>query len=91
MEKRLTDWLASEESVEKLLFNNMEGPAFAKFPALPVLLDRLSKNFGLTARMSGSGSACFALLKDDSPVEAIIALIRSSWGESAFVLQTHLA
>jgi 4-diphosphocytidyl-2-C-methyl-D-erythritol kinase len=68
----------------------MEGPAFRKYPALPALLDRVSKMFGIAVRMSGSGSACFALLREDSPVEPIRAVIRETWGESAFVLQTRL-
>jgi 4-diphosphocytidyl-2-C-methyl-D-erythritol kinase len=83
-------WLASDKPVENLLMNNMEGPAFAKFPALPLLLDRLKREFGLAARMSGSGSACFAFLGEDSPVDAIIHTIRESWGESAFAVKTRL-
>lgn len=89
-EVRLHQWLESERPAEDLLFNNMEGPAFRKYPALPALLDRLSKMFGIAVRMSGSGSACFALLREDSPVEPIRAVIRETWGESAFVLQTRL-
>lgn len=89
-ENRLAAWLAGDVGAEELAFNSMEAPAFAKFPALPALLERLSRNFGLKARMSGSGSACFAFLKDDSPVADITAAIRSSWGESAFVLPTRL-
>lgn len=89
-EVRLRQWLESERPAEDLLFNNMEGPAFRKYPALPALLDRLSKMFGIAVRMSGSGSACFALLREDSPVEPIRAVIRETWGESAFVLQTRL-
>jgi 4-diphosphocytidyl-2-C-methyl-D-erythritol kinase len=90
VEHRLGAWLASDRPIEELLMNNMEEPAFAKFPALPLLLDRLSKEFGLAARMSGSGSACFAFLKEDSPIDAIIHTIRESWGESAFTVKTRL-
>jgi 4-diphosphocytidyl-2-C-methyl-D-erythritol kinase len=89
-ERRLAAWLEGRGPAEELLFNNMEAPAFAKFPALPALLDRLSKAFGLVGRMSGSGSGCFAFLPDASPVDAITRTIRDAWGESAFVLQTRL-
>jgi 4-diphosphocytidyl-2-C-methyl-D-erythritol kinase len=89
-ENKLAAWLENGSQAEDLLFNNMEAPAFAKFPALPVLLERLSEKFGIAARMSGSGSACFAFLREDSPVEAISATIRSLWGESALVVQTRL-
>jgi 4-diphosphocytidyl-2-C-methyl-D-erythritol kinase len=90
-EARLAGWLGrSEAPAEELLFNNMEPPAFRKFVALPVLLGLLAERFGLQARMSGSGSACFALLKDDTPVESISAAIREAWGGDCFVHQTRL-
>ena len=89
-ENRLATWLEGESPADSLLFNSMEAPAFAKYPALPVLLDRLRREFGLAVGMSGSGSACFALLKDNSPVEPVTTLIRRSWGESALVLQSRL-
>ena len=90
IEAKLAAWMDGESPVEEVLFNNMEEPAFRKFPALPVLLEHLRQDFGVVARMSGSGSACFALLADDAPVEAITARIRKSWGDSALVVQTHL-
>jgi 4-diphosphocytidyl-2-C-methyl-D-erythritol kinase len=90
-EARLAAWVGDgRATVEELLFNNMEPVAFAKFPALPVLLERLRAEFGLAARMSGSGSACFALLKEDAPVDAITARIRDAWGKSAFVAEARL-
>ncbi len=90
-EARLVAWLADGDAVaEKLLFNNMESVAFAKFIALPALLERLHERFGVTARMSGSGSACFALLNADSPVAEITAAIREAWGASALVVGAQL-
>jgi 4-diphosphocytidyl-2C-methyl-D-erythritol kinase len=41
--------------------------------------------------MSGSGSACFALLSDNAPVPAITAAVRAAWGASAFVVEARLA
>lgn len=90
-EARLANWLAERSArAEALLFNYMEPVAFVKFPALPVLLDQLRGRFGLAPRMSGSGSACFALLDDAAPVQEITATIRSAWGESAVVVETRL-
>ncbi|MDB6093866.1 MAG: 4-diphosphocytidyl-2C-methyl-D-erythritol kinase [Verrucomicrobia bacterium] len=71
-------------------FNSLERPAFAKFTALPVLLARLQRRFGLAPRMSGSGSACFALLPENAPVDEIVALVRDAWGASSFVILTKL-
>jgi 4-diphosphocytidyl-2-C-methyl-D-erythritol kinase len=90
-EGRLAAWLNDGSApAEKLLFNNMEPPAFTKFLALPVLCGELEKRFGLKARMSGSGSACFALLADDMDVAPIVAAIHEAWGRSAFVVDTRL-
>lgn len=93
-EARLAAWINSgpaRQPAEALLFNNMERVAFAKFVALPTLLAELRAQFGLRARMSGSGSACFALLDDDTPVTAITETIRAAWGASAFVTETRIA
>lgn len=91
-EARLAAWLADGQlSAEALLFNNMERVAFAKWLALPTLLEALRRDFGVVARMSGSGSACFALLPDDTPLAPLQAAVRAAWGEAAFVIETRLA
>ena len=90
-EARLARWLESPGTpAETLLFNNMEGPAFAKYIALPTLLDELRAGFGLAPRMSGSGSACFALLPETADAQAIRARIREHWGEAALTVETRL-
>jgi 4-diphosphocytidyl-2-C-methyl-D-erythritol kinase len=91
-EERLAAWLdRADAPLETLLFNNMEPAAFRKFPALPALLEQLQATFGLQSRMSGSGSACFAVLPDTADVAPIAAAIRAAWGASAFVIDTRLA
>lgn len=93
-ESRLRDWLGSPFApAEQLLFNNLESVAFAKHLALPTLLQELRERFALEPRMSGSGSACFALLPEYAPVSpsAIADAIRAAWGPSAWVVETHLA
>ncbi|MDI1319171.1 MAG: 4-(cytidine 5'-diphospho)-2-C-methyl-D-erythritol kinase, partial [bacterium] len=75
----------------ELLFNHMEGVAFDKFIALPVLLAKLRGEFGLAARMSGSGSACFALLRDDFVTAPVVARLRECWGPAAFVQEARFA
>ena len=90
-EARLDAWLADASApAEKLLFNNMEPPTFAKFVALPVLLRELQERFGLQTRMSGSGSACFAFIGEKDDVSEILMTIRNAWGESAFVREVRL-
>lgn len=91
-EARLAAWLRDPAAAaEAVLFNNMEPPAFAKFVALPALLEQLEREFGLSGRMSGSGSACFAILGEDTPIDPLVATIRAAWGDSAFVIHARLA
>jgi 4-diphosphocytidyl-2-C-methyl-D-erythritol kinase len=92
-EARLASWRDDVSApAERLLANSLEAPAFGKFPALPALLDRLRSRFGLEPRMSGSGSACFALLPaaGGPAVADLAALIRESWGPSARVVETTI-
>ncbi len=85
-EARVAGWLASPHTpVENLCFNSMEPPVFEKYPAIPVLAERLQAAFGLRTHMSGSGSACYALIGEDAPVSAIEQAIRRAWGPTAFV------
>ncbi len=90
-EGRLMAWVRGRAPVGELLFNNLEGVAFEKFVALPVLLDKLQREFDVPARMSGSGSTCFALPGDDLVTAPLTALVRRCWGPRAFVEETRLA
>lgn len=91
-ETRLAAWMNTPGAkAEELLSNNMADVVGAKFIALPTLLALLRARFGVAAQMSGSGSACFALLADDAPVAAMTAAIYEAWGETAFVMETRIA
>ena len=89
-EAKLAAWLAGDAPAEELLFNNMEGAAFEKFIALPVLLEKLRGEFGVAGRMSGSGSACFALLSEARNAAPIAARVRECYGEPAFVREARI-
>ena len=90
-ERKLAAWLGGTAPVEELLGNNMEAAAFDKFVALPVMLGKLSAGSGVAARMSGSGSACFALPRHDCVTPPLEACIRECWGPAAFVQNARLA
>ncbi|MFZ5494401.1 MAG: 4-(cytidine 5'-diphospho)-2-C-methyl-D-erythritol kinase [Verrucomicrobiota bacterium] len=89
-ESRLAAWVDGDAPAEELLFNNMEPAAFEKYVALPLLLGKLRREFGVAAAMSGSGSACYALLGDSSVTEPLAGLIRGCWGAGAFMQETKL-
>jgi 4-diphosphocytidyl-2-C-methyl-D-erythritol kinase len=89
-EKKLADWLNSPAWETLPLENNLELPVFEKFAALPVLLRELRERFTVRCQMSGSGSACFALLNSDSPRGEIKEAIRAAWGPEAVIRATRL-
>jgi 4-diphosphocytidyl-2-C-methyl-D-erythritol kinase len=91
-EKRLTAWTAKPGApAAELLFNSMEPPVFAKFAALPALIGQIRERFGIASRMSGSGSACFALLNEKTEAAPVVAAIRAAWGPSALIVETRIA
>ncbi len=90
-EARLAAWIGdSRAKAEGLPFNSLEAPAFRKFPTLPLLLEQLRSDFGVSAGMSGSGSACFALLPEGADAGAVAARVRREWGTSAFVREARI-
>ncbi len=91
-EQKLAAWLADPAApAESLLGNTLERPVFAKWLALPTLLAWLRERHGLAARMSGSGSACFAFLPAGMDAASPVATIREAWGAGVFVQTTELA
>ncbi len=92
-ERRLAAWLGDASAAEGILFNSFERPTFGRFMALPVLSDRLRIRFGLDLHLSGSGSACFALLPPAGgpPPDEVAALVRDAWGPSALLKEARMA
>jgi 4-diphosphocytidyl-2-C-methyl-D-erythritol kinase len=91
-EKKLASWTEKPGApAADLLFNSMEPPVFSKFAALPALVGQIRERFGIAARMSGSGSACFALLNERTEAVPVVAAIRAAWGPSAFIVETRIA
>ena len=62
----------------------------AIFDAHLMVLEDLRGECGFAAGMSGSGSACFALLPDGADAAPAIALVRRAWGGSAFARETRI-
>lgn len=96
-ESRWEKWRQSDAPAEDLLFNNLEPAAFAKYPALPLLLARLRREGGVSAAMSGSGSACFALRPaaggtgaDEASVQRLRQQIHECWGPVAWVQDARI-
>ncbi|WP_404422022.1 4-(cytidine 5'-diphospho)-2-C-methyl-D-erythritol kinase [Nibricoccus sp. IMCC34717] len=90
-EARLASWTASAAPLPALLFNNMETAAFEKHVALPVLLGQLRDRFNVACGMSGSGSACFALLDEQTDTAALCDAIRDAWGAGALAIEAKIS
>ncbi|HEY1793863.1 MAG TPA: 4-(cytidine 5'-diphospho)-2-C-methyl-D-erythritol kinase [Opitutaceae bacterium] len=84
-EEMLSGWMAGGSGLGDLLYNSMERAVFPKYPALPVLLRELRGRFGLAAVMSGSGSACLAVLPEGLDAAPVAEAVRRAWGPSAFI------
>jgi len=85
-ESRLAAWWGDTESdLDQFAFNSMEAAVWAKNLALPALAKRLRDTCGVALHMSGSGSACFVILKVGSDFSAIESVVRDCWGETALV------
>jgi 4-diphosphocytidyl-2-C-methyl-D-erythritol kinase len=87
-EARVKAWIDNPEApLEDILYNNMQRPAFLKFPSLAVVAESLYNDYGLKVLMSGSGSACFALLppKEGPSETELCHTIKGLLGDSAFV------
>jgi 4-diphosphocytidyl-2-C-methyl-D-erythritol kinase len=73
-----------------LLHNVFEDVVGRKYVAIPCLLEILREK-GYRAMMSGSGSACFALVDESAQDKAIKEICFDCWGESTFWVETSLA
>lgn len=73
------------------LGNGLQAPVFAHRPELPAGLSALRSATGLHASMTGSGSACFALVEAAPDLAAVRAALAPSWGRDPWVEVTALA
>lgn len=72
------------------LYNDFENITFKKYLALPALLDTLKEKFQLPCLLSGSGSACFALISGENNTSEIVETIKQSWGDDTFMIETQI-
>ncbi len=84
----INHWLKSDRSLEELFFNNFETAIFEKFLTYPALYAMIKKIDGIAPLLSGSGSACLALFKNDESLCALKSAIHAAWGEEAFMVES---
>ena len=70
-------------------YNSFEAVVFNQMLGLRVLVEAIRAE-GVPCGMSGSGSACFAVLESDDAASWVRSKVRSCWGQDAFMVETHL-
>lgn len=70
--------------------NDLSTAVDRKFLAIPTLKHQLWEAFQTPIFMSGSGSACFALLDEATPKLELIHCIRTCWGRDAWINETSI-
>ena len=90
VEEHLQQWLRRPQADPSEMGNSLQFPVFAKYLALPVALEEVAAATGLVFRMTGSGSACFALCSKDKDIALITAALRRCWGSSVWVSDSRI-
>jgi 4-diphosphocytidyl-2-C-methyl-D-erythritol kinase len=86
----IEEWRASGEILPPRL-NDFERLMEAWIPSLAIVLKRLRELHGLDARLSGSGSACFAFSPGNSSAKSqILEEAQRAWGESCWMEEAVL-
>lgn len=88
-EDALLSWIKNPAIENLPLVNNMQIPAFEKFPALEAVLNFIRNEYNLPCLMSGSGSACFAVVNNLQPdaLQSLKDAIKKRLGESCFITE----
>lgn len=87
----LADALATGDPARVVaLGNGLQPPVFRRHPELAAGLDAVRMSLGISAVMTGSGSACFALVDGVVDLGAVRRALQSAWGPGAWVCQSNL-
>lgn len=73
-----------------ILYNNFEKVIFEEHGELGQLMMNLKKQLGVWGLLSGSGSACFCILQEDSDLLAIRMMIEDVLGKDVFIIETTI-
>jgi len=84
-ENRLEQILSFPDRLSEWSTNSFETVVGRKFPAIPVLLSCLRRDFEGASFMSGSGSACALAVRSDSELDRVGKRVHESWGTGGFL------
>jgi len=87
-EMRLGDCLTSFGQVDWTFYNSFEAVVFEKMPGMGLLIENLRLG-GIACGLSGSGSACFAVIKNNAELGFVRDSVNRCWGLDAFIVETN--
>ena len=90
-EHQLLSWLQKPSIHTLPLINNLQNVVFKKHLALPTLINQLIQKFNVKCMMSGSGSACFAIIEKKNTVQGMKNMIQQAFGKEALIVETRIA
>jgi len=90
-EAELASWLAAPGGDPCAMGNDLAAPVFRKHLALPAGLACLGQATGATWHLTGSGSACFALVEAGFNHARLAAELRRTWGPGAWSAATVIS
>jgi 4-diphosphocytidyl-2-C-methyl-D-erythritol kinase len=90
-EAELAAWFARPVADPAQLGNDLAEPVFGKYVALPAGLASFRRVTGVDWHMTGSGSACFAWVKDGFDQAGLHADAVRVWGPGAWVAETVIS
>lgn len=90
-QSRLNAWVAHPAGDPSVLGNDLQPAVFSKHLALSVASESLLKSYGVEFRMTGSGSACFALVPAGLDAVPVFDYVKKAWGPGAWVADTRIS
>ncbi len=89
IENRLEMWKNGGLPLSEFLANSFDSVVGRKFPSIPLMLNSIRQETGVSCLMSGSGSCCFALC-DEKTAMGVRELVAEKWGDRAFFESTRI-
>ena len=89
-EAALAAALPKPDAVVKL-GNSLQAPVFAHHPQLLAGLQALQSTLGISAVMTGSGSACFAFINGSVDLAKVQATLEPAWGADVWATISEIA
>lgn len=88
-ESRLGVLQKGECGIEDILHNDFEEAVGGKYVSLQVMLRQL-RDAGTPCLLSGSGSACFALIENATESVRIRNTVKEAWGDGAWLAEARI-